>query len=440
MGIFKSVMVDIGDQQSIEDDLSTYSSHLQNMKTFLARGGKESLILIDEFGSGTEPQIGAAIAQSILEQLNHKQMMGVITTHYQNLKHFADETPGLVNGAMLYDRQQMQPLFQLSIGYPGSSFAIEIARKIGLPNEVIQKASELVGSDYINMDKYLLDIVRDRKYWEKKRYEIHKKEKALDKIVTDYEERLQKIAGEHKLIIKEAKAEAQEILKQSNSKIEQTIREIKEMQAEKEKTRQVRQQLDDFKQRLAQDSDALPQPIQNLMPTKRAKQNKKKAPQPSASNANTPLAIGDNVVMKGSSTVGNILSIEGKFAIVGFGNLKTRVELGRLERTLKQVTKPKTTTSISNSTTQEMRTRQLNFKPDIDVRGMRGDEAVQAITYFIDDAIQFSQPRVRILHGTGTGILKQLIRQYLNSVKEVKTYRDEHVQFGGAGITVVDFE
>lgn len=440
MGIFKSVMVDIGDQQSIEDDLSTYSSHLQNMKTFLARGGKESLILIDEFGSGTEPQIGAAIAQSILEQLNHKQMMGVITTHYQNLKHFADETPGLVNGAMLYDRQQMQPLFQLSIGYPGSSFAIEIARKIGLPNEVIQKASELVGSDYINMDKYLLDIVRDRKYWEKKRYEIHKKEKALDKIVTDYEERLQKIAGEHKLIIKEAKAEAQEILKQSNSKIEQTIREIKEMQAEKEKTRQVRQQLDNFKQRLAQDSDALPQPIQNLMPTKRAKQNKKKAPQPSASNANTPLAIGDNVVMKGSSTVGNILSIEGKFAIVGFGNLKTRVELGRLERTLKQVTKPKTTTSISNSTTQEMRTRQLNFKPDIDVRGMRGDEAVQAITYFIDDAIQFSQPRVRILHGTGTGILKQLIRQHLNSVKEVKTYRDEHVQFGGAGITVVDFE
>ena len=202
----------------------------------------------------------------------------------------------------------------------------------------------------------------------------------------------------------------------------------------------MRQQLDDFKQRLAQDSDALPQPIQNLMPSKRAKQNKKKAPQPSSSNANTPLAIGDNVVMKGSSTVGNILSIEGKFAIVGFGNLKTRVELGRLERTLKQVTKPKTTTSISNSTTQEMRTRQLNFKPDIDVRGMRGDEAVQAITYFIDDAIQFSQPRVRILHGTGTGILKQLIRQYLNSVKEVKTYRDEHVQFGGAGITVVDFE
>ena len=371
MGIFKSVMVDIGDQQSIEDDLSTYSSHLQNMKTFLARGGKESLILIDEFGSGTEPQIGAAIAQSILEQLNHKQMMGVITTHYQNLKHFADETPGLVNGAMLYDRQQMQPLFQLSIGYPGSSFAIEIARKIGLPNEVIQKASELVGSDYINMDKYLLDIVRDRKYWEKKRYEIHKKEKALDKIVTDYEERLQKIAGEHKLIIKEAKAEAQEILKQSNSKIEQTIREIKEMQAEKEKTRQVRQQLDDFKQRLAQDSDALPQPIQNLMPTKSAKQNKKKDTQPSASHSNTTHTIGDNVVMKGSSTVGNILSIEGKFAIVGFGNLKTRVELGRLERTLKQVTKPKTTTSISNSITQEMRTRQLNFKPDIDVRGMR---------------------------------------------------------------------
>ncbi|MGM9868981.1 MAG: endonuclease MutS2 [Sodaliphilus sp.] len=440
MGIFKSVMVDIGDQQSIEDDLSTYSSHLQNMKTFLSRGGKDSLILIDEFGSGTEPQIGAAIAQSILEQLNHKRMMGVITTHYQNLKHFADETPGLVNGAMLYDRQQMQPLFQLSIGYPGSSFAIEIARKIGLPHEVIEKASQLVGSDYINMDKYLLDIVRDRKYWEKKRYEIHKKEKALEKIVADYEERLQKIAGEHKLIIKEAKAEAQEILKQSNSKIEQTIREIKEMQAEKEKTRQVRQQLNDFKQRLAQESDVVPQPIQNLMPQKALKPNKKKLAQKPASEPKAPLTVGDNVVMKGSTTVGNILSIEGKYAIVAFGNLKTRVELVRLERTLKQVTKPKTTTSISNSTANEMRSRQLNFKPDIDVRGMRGDEAVQAITYFIDDAIQFSQPRVRILHGTGTGILKQLIRQYLNSVKEVKSYRDEHVQFGGAGITVVDFQ
>lgn len=440
MGIFKSVFVDIGDQQSIEDDLSTYSSHLQNMKTFLSRGGKETLILIDEFGSGTEPQIGAAIAQAILEQLNQKRMMGVITTHYQNLKHFADDTPGLVNGAMLYDRQRMQPLFQLSIGYPGSSFAIEIARKIGLPQDVIEKASDLVGSDYINMDKYLLDIVRDRKYWENKRYEIHQKEKKLNGIVAEYDERLEKIATEHKLIIKEAKNEAQEILKQSNSQIERTIREIKEMQAEKEKTRQVRQQLDDFKRRLQQDDTTVPEQIKHLMPNHPLKQKAKKKTEKKVEKADRQLEVGENVVMKGSSTVGNILSIEGKYAVVAFGNLKTRVELKRLERTLKQVTKPKETSSVSNTTTSEMRARQLNFKPDIDVRGMRGDEAVQAITYFIDDAIQFSQPRVRILHGTGTGILKQLIRQYLNTVKEVKSYRDEHVQFGGAGITVVDFE
>ena len=440
MGMFKSVFIDIGDQQSIEDDLSTYSSHLQNMKTFLSRGGGESLILIDEFGSGTEPQIGAAIAQAILEQLNQKRMMGVITTHYQNLKHFADDTPGLVNGAMLYDRQRMQPLFQLSIGYPGSSFAIEIARKIGLPSDVIQKASDLVGSDYINMDKYLLDIVRDRKYWENKRYEIHQKEKRLNGIVAEYDERLEKIASERKIIIKEAKSEAQEILKQSNSQIERTIREIKEGQAEKEKTRQARQQLDDFKRRLQQEERDVPNQIKQLMPNRQLKKKAKKSPEKKAETTALPLQIGDNVVMKGATTVGSILSIEGKYATVAFGNLKTRVELKRLERTLKQVTKPKETSSISSATTSEMRARQLNFKPDIDVRGMRGDEAVQAITYFIDDAIQFSQPRVRILHGTGTGILKQLIRQYLNSVKEVKSYRDELVQLGGAGITVVDFE
>lgn len=442
MGIFKSVFIDIGDQQSIEDDLSTYSSHLQNMKTFLSRGDKSTLILIDEFGSGTEPQIGAAIAQAILEQLNQKRMMGVITTHYQNLKHFADDTPGLVNGAMLYDRQRMQPLFQLSIGYPGSSFAIEIARKIGLPNSVIEKASSLVGSDYINMDKYLLDIVRDRKYWENKRYEIHQKEKRLNGIVAEYDEKLEKIATERQLIIKDAKSEAQEILKKSNAQIERTIKEIKEMQAEKEKTRLVRQQLDDFKRRLQQDKDSdMPDKIKQLAPKKPLKLKKQKPAKEKSAPAETrTLEVGDNVVIKGASTVGCILGIEGKYAIVAFGNLKTRVEIKRLERTLKQVTKTTETSSVSASTTSEMRARQLNFKPDIDVRGMRGDEAVQAVTYFIDDAIQFSQPRVRILHGTGTGILKQLIRQYLNSVKEVKSYRDEHVQFGGAGITVVDLK
>lgn len=442
MGMFKNIFIDIGDQQSIEDDLSTYSSHLQNMKTFLNRGEKETLILIDEFGSGTEPQIGAAIAQSILEKLNDKKMFGVITTHYQNLKHFADDTPGLVNGAMLYDRQRMQPLFQLSIGYPGSSFAIEIARKIGLPQEVIEKASELVGSDYINMDKYLLDIVRDRRYWENKRYDIHQKEKKLDRVMEDYNSRLENIAQEHKLIIKEAKNEAQEILKQSNAKIERTIREIKEIQAEKEKTKEVREQLDEFKRKLKQTDENLGEAhLRQLKPKTLVKQHTPRRTQPmTKDDRNRPLAAGDHVVMKGSSTVGSVMSVDEKYATVAFGNLKTRVETSKLERTLRQTSKVKEQASVSHATTNEIRARQLNFKPEIDVRGMRGDEAVQAITYFIDDAIQFNASRVRILHGTGTGILKTLIRQYLNTVRGVKSYRDEHVQMGGAGITVVDLD
>lgn len=442
MGFFKSIFIDIGDQQSIEDDLSTYSSHLQNMKTFLNSGDQQSLMLIDEFGSGTEPQIGAAIAQAILEQLNGKHIMGVITTHYHNLKHMADETPGLINGAMLYDRQHMQPLFQLSIGYPGSSFAIEIARKTGLPAQVIDKASEIVGSDYINMDKYLLDIVRDRKYWENKRYNIHQKEKRLDAIIADFNARIDALKQEHKSIIKEARNEAEDIIRQSNAQVERTIKEIRQMQAEKEKTKEVRQQLDEFKDRLQQldDDGQSGQRIKEMtakLPAKPKTKNKVKK----ATDEKRPLAAGDNVLLKGASSVGTILSIDEKYALVAFGNLKTRVETERLERTLK---KPSVATSkpasLSASTTDEIRSRQLQFKPDIDVRGMRADEAIQAITYFIDDAIQFNASRVRILHGTGTGVLREVIRQYLNTVPGVTSYRDEHVQFGGAGITIVDLD
>ncbi|MBQ1724070.1 MAG: endonuclease MutS2, partial [Muribaculaceae bacterium] len=389
MGFFKSIFIDIGDQQSIEDDLSTYSSHLQNMKTFLNSGDQQSLMLIDEFGSGTEPQIGAAIAQAILEQLNGKHIMGVITTHYHNLKHMADETPGLINGAMLYDRQHMQPLFQLSIGYPGSSFAIEIARKTGLPAQVIDKASEIVGSDYINMDKYLLDIVRDRKYWENKRYDIHQKEKRLDAIIADFNARIDALKQEHKSIIKEARNEAEDIIRQSNAQVERTIKEIRQMQAEKEKTKEVRQQLDEFKDRLQQldDDGQSGQRIKEMtakLPAKPKTKNKVKK----ATDEKRPLAAGDNVLLKGASSVGTILSIDEKYALVAFGNLKTRVETERLERTLK---KPSVATSkpasLSASTTDEIRSRQLQFKADIDVRGMRADEAIQAITYFIDDAI-----------------------------------------------------
>lgn len=437
MGMFKSIFIDIGDQQSIEDDLSTYSSHLQNMKLFLNRGAGETLILIDEFGGGTEPQIGGAIAQAILQQLNHKKVYGVITTHYQNLKHFADETEGIVNGAMLYDRQHMRPLFQLSVGYPGSSFAIEIARKIGLPSDVIEQASSIVGSDYINMDKYLLDIVRDRKYWENKRHEIHIKEKKLDAIVEQYNSKLATIATTQKEIIKEARNEARSILDNSNAQIERTIREIREMQAEKEKTKEVRKHLDEFKQRLENDNGKT-RDVEKLK-LKPRRNNPNKPASKTTSTPDRPLEAGDNVVLKGTTTVGTIISVDEKYATVAFGMLKTRVETSKLERTIKKAEK-KTTLSMSKEANNEIRARQLNFKPDIDIRGMRADEATQAITYFIDDAIQFNAKRVRILHGTGTGILKTVIRQYLDTVNGVKSYRDEHVQFGGAGITIVDLE
>ena len=441
MGIFNSIFIDIGDQQSIEDDLSTYSSHLQNMKMFLNRGDKRSLVLIDEFGSGTEPQIGGAIAQAILEQLNKSRIMGVITTHYQNLKQFADEAPGIVNGAMLYDRQKMKPLFQLSIGYPGSSFAIEIARKTGIPHEVIDKASEIVGSDYINMDKYLLDIVRDRKYWENKRYDIRQKEKKLNAIAEQYNERLEKLNNEYKAIIKQAREEAQDIIAKSNSKVEQTIKGIKEVQAHKEQTKLVRQQLEDFKQRLAEEGDSELKDLKPMRPvTKQPKQGKAKKNHIAKPDMNAPLQAGDSVLLKGgASTVGTIITVDEKYAVVAFGSIKTRVETSRLERTLRKDTareKP----SITKSTADDIRHRQLHFKPEIDVRGMRADEAVQAVIYFIDDALQFTYKTVRILHGTGTGALKEAIRMYLNTVPDVKNYHDEHVQLGGAGITVVNLE
>ena len=440
MGIFKDIFIDIGDQQSIENDLSTYSSHLQNMKLFLSKGGHDTLILIDEMGSGTEPQIGGAIAQSILEQLNEHEVMGVVTTHYQNLKHFADETSGIINGAMLYDRQRMQPLFQLSMGYPGSSFAIEIARKTGLPQQVIDKASEIVGSDYINMDKYLLDIVRDRRYWENKRQDIRVKEKKLDQMISDYDERLDRIRAEHRQIIHEARSEAEEILRSSNAQIEKTIKAIRNEQAEKERTKELRRQLDEFKQRLNAEEPDAPQRLKDLTPKDKAHRKlpkKKTAPKPAAKDR--PLQAGDNVVLKGTTTVGSLISIDEKYALVAFGNIKTRIEADKVERTMRKEKAPKAE-SLGRSTTDEIRARQLNFKPDIDVRGMRADEALQAITYFIDDAIQFSAQRVRILHGTGTGALKVAIREYLHTISGVKSFRDEHVQFGGAGITVVDLE
>lgn len=435
IGIFRNIFVDIGDEQSIENDLSTYSSHLTNMKFFINNGGRETLVLIDEFGGGTEPQIGGAIAQAILARFNQKHLFGVITTHYQNLKHFADDTEGIINGAMLYDRQHMQPLFQLSIGYPGSSFAVEIARKIGLPADVISEAESIVGSDYINMDKYLLDIARDRKYWENKRQEIHSKEKRLSSLIEKYDNEVERLSGEQREIIRAAKAEAKEILARSNASIERTIHEIKKAQAEKDRTKEVRRQLDEFKARLEQEDEKVT--VKRNPELKRQKKAKKTTATDDAKEKE-PIAVNDYVTIDGGGTSCLVMEIDGKDAIVAVGDFKSRIALKRLKKVGKRDMSDRKVAFISSSTTDEMRKRQLNFKQDIDVRGMRADEAIQAVTYFIDDALQFNAKTVRILHGTGNGILRTRIREYLNTVSGVKSYRDEHVQLGGAGITVVD--
>ena len=446
-GIFSSIFIDIGDEQSIEDDLSTYSSHLLNMKNMMKGCNEHSLILIDEFGGGTEPQIGGAIAEAVLKQFDEKGTYGIITTHYQNLKHFAENHPHVINGAMLYDRQQMRPLFQLAIGNPGSSFAIEIARKIGLPETVIKDASDMVGSEYINSDKYLQDIVRDKMYWENKRRNIHKQEKQLEETIGKYKSETENLLSERKDIIKQAKEQAEQILNESNARIESTIRSIKESQAEKEQTRNVRKELEDFKnEKLQQKDDELERKIAHKIEKLKANRDKKKNKKENNAKSVQPtvkkeLTIGDKVIIKGQNTIGVLNSVNGKNATVTFGDLTLQTKLDKLVRTDKTIQKEENskTSYVSKQTLDEMYDKKLNFKQDIDVRGMRGDEALQAVTYFIDDAIQIGMSRVRILHGTGTGILRTLIRDYLKTVSGVKDFNDEHVQLGGAGITVVDF-
>ena len=452
VGVFKNLMIDIGDEQSIENDLSTYSSHLLNMKNMMRQANDGTLLLIDEFGTGTEPQIGGAMAEAVLNQFAKKQAWGVITTHYQNLKHYADSHDGIANGAMLYDRHEMRPLFQLAIGQPGSSFAIEIARKTGIPEEVIKEASEMVGSDYIQSDKYLQDIVRDKRYWENKRQNVHQREKELERTVARYEKEIADLEQSRKDILRKAKEQAEELLKESNKKIENAIREIRESQAEKEETKRIREELNEFKA----NDDLIAKKIRQIQERKeRHKKHKdekaererqaaaklREAASKAAKKEGRNLEVGDSVKIKGLSTVGKIESMDGKNATVIFGGMRTKMPASRLEYVDMAEAKKEDVApvfNVSRETRETIDNRKLNFHQDLDVRGMRGDEALNAVMYFIDDACLVGMSRVRILHGKGNGILRQLIRQYLATVPSVTSFRDEHVQFGGAGITVVD--
>lgn len=438
-GIFQDIFVDIGDDQSLEDDLSTYSSHLRSMKFMVQKGKSGTLFLIDEMGSGTEPQIGGALAQALLAKMNDNGMWGIVTTHYQNLKHFADETPGLVNGSMLYDRHLMQPMFKLSIGNPGSSFAVEIARKIGLPAEIIAQAEEIVGSEYINLDNYLLDITRDKRYWENKRTAIRQKEKKLEQMLAQYTEDADQLRTRRREIIEDARNEAKRILDSSNATIERTIADIKKANAEREQTLEARRKLKE--ERLALERNGNNRTDDHSLLAKAPKKHKSKstAAARTASPKTQPIEVGTNVKLDGGGTVGTVIEISGKNAVVVFGNLKTSVKTERLTPTNAAATSTKKAT-VSMQTIDSGYDRQLQFKQEIDVRGMRADEAIQAVTYFIDDAIRFSASRVRILHGTGTGALRQSIRQYLSTTPGIASYHDEDVRFGGAGITVVNLK
>ena len=467
-GIFKDIFIDIGDEQSIEDDLSTYSSHLLNMKNMMRGCNPHSLLLIDEFGGGTEPTIGGAIAEAVLKRFVKDGAYGVITTHYQNLKHFAEDTPGVVNGAMLYDRHRMEALFQLQIGNPGSSFAVEIARKIGIPEEVISDATEIVGKDYVNADKYLLDITRDKRYWEGKRQTIHSQEKQMESTIERYEKEMAELKEKRKEIIREAKKQAEQILQDSNAIVEKTIREIKEAQAEKDRTRKARQEIDDFRARLEEQlqhehDEMIERKMRQIQERRKRKEERRKN-----SHLNTPpkgemegasqlstqhspkggdggglstFNVKDTVRLKGQTTVGVIEEINGQKASVAFGMVRTRVELSRLQHAApkeKEDRGVQIVSFVSKETQNQVREKHLHFHQEIDIRGMRGDEALQAVTHFIDDATLVGASQVRILHGTGNGILRQLIRQYLQTVPNVSSAHDEHVQFGGAGITVVE--
>jgi DNA mismatch repair protein MutS2 len=463
MGVFQNIMIDIGDEQSIEDDLSTYSSHLTNMKMMIKNADPNTLLLIDEFGTGTEPQIGGAIAEAVLKQFWKKKSWGIITTHYQNLKHFSENHPGVINGAMLYDRHEMKALFQLQTGRPGSSFAIEIARKTGLPEEVIADASEIVGQDYIQSDKYLQDIVRDKRYWEQKRQTVHQREKDIERTITRFENSVEEIEAERKAIIRRAKQQADELLKEANRRIENTIREIREAEAEKELTKRLRDEMAEFKQEVNDiDSNAKDAAIEKKMQqilarrersAKRKEEKRNKVSEPSTSSGTTsisqPFSSGDEVVeiikegnqvkIKGTKSTGLIESIQGKNAVVVIGNIKTKMALSKLERTEEtSETTEKTAVPINRSTRKIIDEHRGNFHHEIDVRGMRSDEALMKTQHFIDDAILMGMNRVRILHGKGDGILRTLIRQYLEAIPNVISCKDEHVQFGGAGITVVE--
>jgi len=423
IGFFQNIFIDIGDEQSLENDLSTYSSHLTNMRHFLTLANKRTLFLIDEFGTGTEPGLGGAIAEAILEDLTKSGAYGVINTHYTNLKVLADKTEGLVNGAMRFDGEHLEPIYQLEIGRPGSSFAFEIASKIGLPNTVINRAKEKLGNQQVNFEKLLKELDIERRVFSEKNIEVGIKERKLAQQLSEYTRLKSDLENNEKKLVNEAKQKAKNLLSDANQLIENTIREIKENKAEKEKTKTVRTNLENFgkKNLKLEEVEELPSEDNVFEPEDGA------------------IAVGSYVRIAGQTAIGEVLSLKGKDAEIRIGDLKSNIKLNRLEkvsnRTYKEATGEKKLKTASKGV--DLNERMMNFSFNLDIRGKRGEEALGVLDSFMDNAIMLGYDELRVVHGKGDGILRTLVRNHLRGYSHVAGMQDEHADRGGAGVTIV---
>jgi len=441
-GVFNSMFIDIGDEQSIEDDLSTYSSHLKNMKHFVENANGQTLILIDEFGSGTEPTLGGAIAESILDNLSKNDVYGVITTHYGNLKHYASSNQRIINGAMLFDTDKMKALYELEIGRPGSSFAFEIAKNIGLPMQIMEKAEKIVGKEHIDFDKNLREIEHEKKRLNNLNENLKKKEFQLNSILKKYEAETELTLKRRKEIISEAKQSAENIISGINKKVENTIYEIKKSNADKEKIKQARNILDELKEgtkkRIHHEEKFLSKKVEKI---KNKQKNKKVEEKKEEVLVDEPIRKGDKVRLISGNGVGEVLEIKGTNYLISLGNMQMHLKKNKLIKISnnayrKQASVPK---PQSNFAGWDVRKVKIKFSHNLDVRGKRADEALQTVSTYIDQAIMIEAKEVKILHGTGNGILRQLIRDYLKTYPLVSSFKDERVEHGGSGITVVEF-
>ena len=426
-GLFGSIFIDIGDQQSIDNDLSTYTSHLQNMKTLLAEAREDTLFLLDELGGGTEPRSGCAIAEAVLEELYGKGSFGVVTTHFADLKLLADRMPGVVNGAMLFDTEAMRPLYRLAVGHPGSSFAFEIAESIGFPKEVLDKAGEKVGREQLNFEHQLQQLEIDKREIARQKEELRVADEFLGEVTQKYQRLNDSLQARRHEIIGSARREAQQILTDANRTVERTISDIKSAKAEKEATQAARAKLTEAAEQVEKEI------------RKADEKQRQHKPKESTAEQSIPVTVGSIVRIDGEETYGQVVEIKGKKAVVESNSIRMTIPLGRLQGTAKQkIPTQKATVSVSHSIYDDMNDKRKSFNPTLDLRGHRAEEAIDMLHRFLDDALLLSEKEVRILHGKGYGILMQVIRQELQASRDVRTFHPEKLELGGEGITVVN--